>query len=297
MKILLRSTLLLCLSLLFGKPILAQPSLSPATAQPTLLGTWSTDFFSKEVIIIFDKAGTINVLGKKTYSNYEYYQFPDAEEYGMMQQIANGKFVIDPSPKYKVQDNLVEITISNGSVDQWRLDFTNNGRTVNFTAKDQTKPSFSFQRVSENSELPQGTEPLATVESHFNGLHKLVALQVAQANYWIQKKRFATTIQGLKVKSLPDSDRSYRYELIKQNPRQSTIAAIPLQPNLRSYVLQLDRIGLSHQPFNGIICATDRPFAKLLPLPQLKKNGLTCPAATHNVDFGNAIRQSLLKTK
>lgn len=295
MKKILCSTLLLCLSL--APATIAQPTPSAAITPPTLLGTWSSDLFSKEVIIVFDKAGTINLLNKKTYGNYEYYQFADAEEYGMMQQIANYKLVIDPSPKYRVQDNLVEITIPNASVNQLRLDFTNNGRTVNFTEKDQAKPSFSLQRVSDSSELPPGTEPYTTVESHFNGLRKLVALQVAQADYWTEKKRFATTIQSLKIKSLPNSDRAYRYELVKQSPRQSIIVAIPTQPNLRSYVLQLDRVGLRQQPFNGTICATDRPFAKLVPLPQLKNKGLVCPTASHQVDFGTAIRRSLLKVK
>ncbi len=295
MKKILCSTLLLCLSLV--PATVAQPTPNPAITQPTLLGTWSSDLLGKETIIVFDKAGKVNLLNKKTYGNYEYYQFPDAEEYGMMQQIANGKFTIEPSPKYKLKDNLVEITIPNGSVDQLRLDFTNNGRTVNFTEKDQAKSSFSLQRVSDSSELPQGTEPLATVESHFHGLRKLVTIQVAQADYWIQKKRFATAIQGLKVKSLPDSDRSYRYELVKQSPRQSIIAAIPTQPNLRSYVLQLDRVGLRQQPFNGIVCATDRPFTKLLPLPQLKNKDLICPTTTHQVGFGTSMRRLLLKVQ
>jgi Type IV pilin-like G and H, putative len=295
MKKILCSTLLLCLS--WAPVTTAQPTPNPAPAEPTLLGSWYPDLSNKEVILIFDKAGTINLLRKKTYGNYEYYQFTDAEEYGMMQQIANGKFVVEPSPKYKLQDNLIEIAISDGSVNQLRLDFSNNGSTVSFTEKDQAKPSFSLQRVNDNAELPKGTEPLATVESHFHGLRKLVALQVAQADYWIQKKRFATTISGLKLKSLPESDRSYRYELVKQSPRQSVVAAIPTQPNLRSYVLQLNRTGLSQQPFNGMICATDRPFAKLVPLPQLKNKALTCPTATHQVDFGTAIRRSLLKMK
>jgi Type IV pilin-like G and H, putative len=295
MKKILCSTLLLCLSL--APATIAQPIPSPTKIQPTLLGTWYADLSNKEVILVFDKTGTINLLRKKTYGNYEYYQFPDAEEYGIMQQIANGKFVIEPSPKYKLQDNLVEIALSNDSVNQLRLDFTNNGNTVSFTEKDQTKPSFSLQRVSDNSELPKDTESLATTEIHFHGLRKLVALQVAQADYWIQKRRFAPKIQSLKVNPLPGSDRAYRYELVKQSPRQSIIAAIPTQPNLRSYVLQLDRVGLRQQPFDGMICATDRPFAQLIPLPQLKKKGLTCPTASHAVDFGTAIRQSLLKVK
>ncbi len=138
---------------------------------------------------------------------------------------------------------------------------------------------------------------MATVKSHFHGLRKLVALQAAQADYWIQKKRFATKIQSLKIKSLPDSDRSYRYELVKQSLRQSVIAAIPMQPTLRSYVLQLDRVGLAKQPFNGMICATDRPFTKLVPLPQLKNKDLVCPTTSHQVNFGTAIRQFLLKVK
>ncbi len=156
MKFLLRSALLLFISLSLEKSVLAQPASSPSTISPTLLGTWSSDLFSKEAIIVFDKTGTVNLLSKKTYGNYEYYQFPDAEEYGMMQQIANGKLVIESSPKYKLQDNLVEIAIPNGSVDQLRLDFTNNGQTVNFTEKIKLSRVFLYSVLATIQSYPTG---------------------------------------------------------------------------------------------------------------------------------------------
>jgi Type IV pilin-like G and H, putative len=306
MKILLRSTLLLCFSLSWGKPILAEstsiPTIaptnpSPSTTQPTLMGTWSADTFGKEVIIVFDQAGTVNFLGKKIDGDYEYYQFADTSDYRLMQQVASGKFAIEPSPRYKVQGNIVEVTLPDGTTNQVSLDFTDNGRTVNFKEKSPSNIIFTLKRVSNDSEVPKNTESLATAESHFHGLSKLIALQVAQADYWTKKRNFAKELQSLKVKPLPDSDRSYQYKLIKQSQRQSIVAAIPTQPNLRSFVLQLDRVGRRQQPFNGIICATDRPSEQLAPSPQFKNKGLTCPATTHEVDFNTSIRQSLLKMK
>jgi hypothetical protein len=92
---------------------------------------------------------------------------------------------------------------------------------------------------------------------------------------------------------LPDSDQLYRYELVKQSTRQNIIAAIPTQPNLRSFVLQLDRVGLRQQPFKGILCGTDRPSDQLPLLPQLKGKKLTCPTNTHSIDFNSSIIKSL----
>jgi Type IV pilin-like G and H, putative len=297
MKTLLRSTLVLCLSISFGTPLRAEAQPNPSVLQPSLAGTWSSTVFGDDAIVIFDKAGNVNLLSKKIQGDYKYYQFPDAEYYGLMQQVASGKFVVEPSPKYKVQGNMVEVAVFNGNVTKLRLDFTDNGRIVNFIEENQPKPSFSFKRISEDSELPKETESLATLEGHFHGLRKLMVLQVAQADLWTQKRRFAKELQTLKIKPLPESDRSYRYELVKQGQRQSIIAAIATQPNLRSFVLQLDRVGLRQQPFNGIICATDRPSDQMPLLPLLKNKGLVCATKTHQVDFNPQIRRSLLKVK
>jgi Type IV pilin-like G and H, putative len=296
MKILLRSTLLFCLSLFFGIPVFAEPTPIQSTKsnQYSLTGTWSWNVYGEKVIFIFNNVGEITILLSKNYGDYKYYQFPSAEYISLMQQVATGKFEAKPqSPsKYILQGNMIEV-LTSGTLKKQRIDFSNNDRTVNFTEENATKPSFSFQRVSDNMELPKETESLSTVENHFYGLHRLFALQVGQANYWLKKRRFAPLLQNLQIKSLPESDRAYRYELVKQSPRQNIIAAIPTQPNLRSFVLQLDRVGSRQQPFKGILCGTDRPSNQLPPLPQLKGKNLTCPNKTHLVDFNPSISQSL----
>jgi hypothetical protein len=73
------------------------------------------------------------------------------------------------------------------------------------------------------------------------------------------------------------------------------ITAMATQPNLHSYVLQVDRIGRRQQPFAGILCATDRPSTQQLPLPQLKDKKLVCPTKTHQVDIGYPISTFLFK--
>jgi Type IV pilin-like G and H, putative len=296
MKALLRS-ILLCLIL--GTPALAEsaPTTTTNQNQHSLTGTWSWKFLGVPIIFIFDNNGLINALGEKTYGNYKYYEFPGADYSKLMNRISGESSVIDPPLKYKRQGNIIEVTNPDGRVEKNILNFINNGRTVNLSKEGESEVLVSFEKVSDSAELPKNTESQATVESHFNGLNKLVALQVAQSDYWIEKRRFAKELKVLKVKPLPDSDRSYQYKLIKQSQRQSIVAAIPTQPNLRSFVLQLDRVGRRQQPFNGIICATDRPSEQLVPLPQFKNKGLTCPATTHEVDFNTSIRQSLLKVK
>jgi hypothetical protein len=292
MKALLRS-ILLCLIL--GTPALAEPvpTTTPDQNQHSLTGTWSWNFIDLPIIFIFDNNGLINALGEKTYGDYKYYEFPGADYSKLMNRVSGEASEIDPPLKYKRQGNIIEVTNPDGRVEKNILNFINNGRTVNLSKEGESEVLVSFQKVSDSAEPPKNTESQATVESHFNGLNKLVALQVAQSDYWIQKRRFAKELQTLKVKPLPDSDRSYRYELVKQSPRQNIIAAIPTQPNLRSFVLQLDRVGRRQQPFKGILCGTDRPSDQLPSLPQLKGKNLTCPTTTHPVAFNYSISKSL----
>lgn len=292
MKALLRS-ILLCLIL--STPVLAEsaPTTTTNQNQHSLTGTWSWKLLNLPVIVIFDNNGVINLLSEKKHGNYKYYEFSGAGYSRLMSRISGEAPEVLPPLKYNRKGNIVELTNSDGKIEKNTLDFTNNGRTVTFSKEDKSEILVSFNKVSDGVEAPPNTESLATVESHFHGLRKLVALQVAQSDYWIQKRRFAKQLQVLNVKPLPNSDRLYRYELVKQSPRQNIIAAIPTQPNLRSFVLQLDRVGRRQQPFKGILCGTDRPSNQLPPLPQLKGKNLTCPNKTHLVDFNPSISQSL----
>ncbi len=245
------------------------------------------------IVFVFDNAGVINAFSEKNYGDYKYYELPDADYDKLMSRISGRTPEMEVPLKYKRQGNIIEVTNSSGGIEKNTLNFTNNGRTVNLSREGESEVIASFEKVNDSTEAPKNTESLTTVEGHFNGLRKLVALQVAQSDHWVQKKRFAKQLQGLKVTALPDSDRSYRYELVQQNPRQSIVVAIPTQPNLRSFVLQLDRVGRRQQPFKGILCATDRPTDQRPPLPQLKSKSLTCPTTTHPVDFNLSISRSL----
>jgi Type IV pilin-like G and H, putative len=294
MKALLRS-ILLCFIL--SIPALAEstPTTTTSQNQHSLNGTWSWKFLNLPIIFIFDKNGVINALGEKTYSDYKYYEFPGADYSKLMSRVSGESSEVDPILKYKQQGNIIEVTHPDGRIEKNSLNFTNNGRTVNLSREGESEILVSFDKVNNSVDLPKNTESLATVEGHFHGLRKLVALQVAQSDYWIQKRRFANQLASLssKVKPLPDSDQYYSYELVKQSPRQNIIAAIPIKPNLRSFVLQLDRVGRRQQPFKGILCATDRPSNQRSPLPQLKSKNLTCPTTTHLVDFNPSISRSL----
>jgi Type IV pilin-like G and H, putative len=292
MKALLRS-ILLCLIL--STPALAEPAPTTTTNQNqySLTGTWSWKFFNVPIVFVFDNAGVINAFSEKNYGDYKYYELPGADYNRLMNRVSGKTSEMELPLKYKRQGNIIEVTNPSGGIEKNTLNFTNNGRTVKLSREGESEVIISFEKVSDSTEAPKNTESLTTVEGHFNGLRKLVALQVAQSDHWVQKKRFAKQLQGLKVTALPDSDRSYRYELVKQNPRQSIIAAIPTQPNLRSFVLQLDRVGRRQQPFKGILCATDRPSDLRPPLPQLKGKNLTCSTTTHPVDFNLSISRSL----
>jgi Type IV pilin-like G and H, putative len=292
MKALLRS-ILLCLIL--GTPALAEPTptTTPDQNQYSLTGTWSWKIFNLPVIFIFDDSGVINLLGEKTYGNYKYYELPGADYSKLMSRVSGESSEVDSPLQYKRQGNIIEVTNPDGRVEKNTLNFINNGRTLNLSKEGESEILASFDKVSDSAELPKNTEPQTTIEGHFNGLRKLVALQIAQSDYWIQKRRFAKELKVLKVQPLPDSDRSYQYKLIKQSPRQNIIAAIPTQPNLRSFILQLDRVGRRQQPFKGILCATDRPSDQLPSLPQLKGKNLTCSTTTHPVAFNYSISKSL----
>jgi hypothetical protein len=211
MKTLLRSTLLFCLSISLGTTALAEPTPVPSTTStPLLAGTWSATVSGENIIFIFNNAGDINLVESKTYGDYKHYEFPDARYSNLLSQIAQGKFVVESALKYKVQGNLLEVTSVGGRIHKNRLDFTNNGRTLSFSEEKDSKPLLTVQRISDSTELPKETESLATVQGHFYGLQKLISLQTAQTDYWAKKRRFANQLQSLKIKPLPESDRSYR---------------------------------------------------------------------------------------
>ncbi len=190
MKALLRS-ILPCLIL--GTPALAEPTPTKTTNQNqhSMTGTWSWKLLNLPIIFIFDNNGVINALGEKTYGDYKYYEFPGADYSKLMNRISGGASEVDTPLKYKQQGNIIEVTNPDGRIEKNTLNFTDNGRTVKLSRESESEILVSFDKVSDSAELPKNTESKATVEGHFNGLRKLVALQVAQSDHWLQKRSFA----------------------------------------------------------------------------------------------------------
>jgi Type IV pilin-like G and H, putative len=303
MKTLLRCATLLCMSLSLGTSAIllprdianAEPSVTPPTVQtqPSLLGTWTSPQESIKAILIFNDAGEINFFEEKIYGDYKYYQLnPD---YSLMNQLPNDSLQLDAWPKYQVQGNKLTVTPANGTADQRRLEFSADGQSVTFIKEDNTNSNFTVKRINNNTQPPANTETRETAQGHFHGLKKLVAIQAAQTQYWQKKRRFATKMQNLSLKPYPASDRLYDFKIVQISQRESTIAAIAKQPNLRSYVLRVDRIGRRQQLFNGLLCVTDRPSNEKPPLPQTQDKKLTCQTKTHQIDLPSYISRSLFQ--
>jgi Type IV pilin-like G and H, putative len=305
MKTLLRCATLLCMSLSLGTSTIflpreianAEPSVTPPTVQtpPSLLGTWTAPQEKLKAILIFNDAGEINFFEEKIYGDYKYYKL--TPDYFLMNQLSNDSLKLEAWPKYQVQGNKLTVTSVNGPEDLRRLEFSADGQSVTFIKEDNTSSNFTVKRVNNNTQPPANTETKETVQGHFHGLKKLVAIQTAQTQYWQKKRRFATKIQNLSLKSYPESDKLYEFKIIQINQRESTIAAIAKQPNLHSYVLRVDRIGRRQQLFDGLLCGTDRPSNEKPPVPQIQDKKLTCQTKTHRIDLPFSITRSLAQAQ
>jgi Type IV pilin-like G and H, putative len=305
MKTLLRCATLFCMSLSLGTSTIllpreianAEPSVTPPTVQtqPSLLGTWTSPQEKLKAILIFNDAGEINFFEEKIYGDYKYYKL--TPDYFLMSQLSNDSLKLDTWPKYQVQGNKLTVTTVNGTDDLRRLEFSADGQTVTFIKEDNASSNFTVKRINNNTQPPANTETKETVQGHFHGLKKLVAIQTAQTQYWQKKRRFATKIQNLSLKSYPESDRLYEFKIIQINQRESTIAAIAKQPNLSSYVMRVDRIGRRQQLFDGLLCGTDRPSNVKPPVPQIQDKKLTCQTKTHRIDLPFSITRSLAQAQ
>jgi Type IV pilin-like G and H, putative len=301
-KILLASTmkaLFCCTSLLFlglfsGNPIAAQPTPTPipsiGTKTPDMvnsdafLGTWLVEERNQRFLMILNRTGELNAVREQVYGDYRYYQQIIADYSFLMSRLDRNSLEPEPLPKYRIQGNLIKVNI-NGTDSEMRFEFAADRQSIQFFNGTETTPASTFKRVSYRTELPADTEPTSTVESHFFGLKKLVAIQVAETKYWQKRRRFTNQLSSLTLPQLAQSDARYSYQITQANRKQSIITAIPKQPNLRSYVLQIDRTGLRNQPFNTLLCGTDRPSNQLPALPKVVDQKLTCPAQTHAIEI------------
>jgi Type IV pilin-like G and H, putative len=294
MKALFCCTSLLFLGLFSGNPIAAQPTPTPTPTAPAntsgttnadaFVGTWLVEEGNQRFLIILNRTGEMNVAREQVYGDYRYYQQIIADYSFLMSRLNRNSLEPDPLPKYRIQGNLIKVNV-NGTDSEMRFEFAADRQSIQFFNGTATTPNSTFKRFSDRTELPVDTESTATVESHFFGLKKLVAIQVAETKYWQKRRRFTQQLSSLTLPQLAQSDERYSYQITQANRKQSIITAIPKQPNLRSYVLQIDHKGLRNQPFNTLLCGTDRPSNQLPALPKVVNKKLTCPAQTHAIEI------------
>lgn len=306
MKTLLRCATLLLMSLSLGTPAMllprdsanAEPIGTPPVVKnsPSLLGTWQiTQEGISDVILIFTDAGEVNLFEEKTYGDYKYYQRPT--DYSFMSQLSNDFLKLEAWPKYQIQGNILTVKPVNSSEDRRRLEFSADGQTATFIKEENTSSNITVKRISNSTQPPANTQTIAMLQGNFHGLKRLIAIQTAQIKYWQKKRRFAAKIQNLSLKPYPEGDKFYEFKIVQISPRESTIVAIAKQPDLRSYVLRVDRIGRRQKLFDGLLCGTDRPSNEKPPAPQIQNKILTCQTKTHQIDLPVEISRSLFQPK
>lgn len=294
MKALFCCTSLLFLGLFSAIPLAAQPTPTPIPSTPTktpdtvnadaFIGTWLVEEGNQRFLIILNRTGEMNFAREQVYGDYRYYQQIIADYSFLMSRLDRNSLEPDPLPKYRIQGNLIKVNV-NGTDSEMRFEFAADRQSIQFFNDTATTPNSTFKRFSDRTELPVDTESTATVESHFFGLKKLVAIQVAETKYWQKRRRFTNQLSSLTLPQLAQSDERYSYQITQANRKQSIITAIPKQPNLRSYVLQIDRTGRRNQPFNTLLCGTDRPSNQLPAFPKVVDKKLTCPTQTHPIEI------------
>ncbi|MCY7320657.1 MAG: type IV pilin-like G/H family protein [Phormidesmis sp. CAN_BIN36] len=109
----------------------------------------------------------------------------------------------------------------------------------------------------------------------------LKAMNVAQANFYRENKRFASSLEELeRSTSLIFQSYDYAYRLKVANASRTEIAAVPKEAGLRSYV---GVVAVTQSRPNGIICKTKKPSVESLPTPEFSKT-LRCPSRSSQVN-------------
>lgn len=109
----------------------------------------------------------------------------------------------------------------------------------------------------------------------------LKAMNVAQANFYRENKRFASSLEELeRSTSLIFQSYDYAYRLKVADASRAEIAAVPKEVGLRSYV---GVVTVTQSRPNGIICKAKKPSVESLPTPEFSKT-LRCPSRSSQVN-------------
>lgn len=125
----------------------------------------------------------------------------------------------------------------------------------------------SLTKVSDNTELPPGVEPVTLFDMLQGQASKareaaaqswMGAINRAQQAYQLEYDTFASSIEALQIGQSPDFSAYYDFKIVSANPEQTYATATAKQPDLKSFsgVVKVE-------PERGIprakICSTPSP--------------------------------------
>ena len=109
----------------------------------------------------------------------------------------------------------------------------------------------------------------------------LKAMNVAQAKFYLENKRFASSLEELeRSTNLISQSYDYAYKLKVANASRTEIAAVPKEEGLRSYV---GVVSVTQSKTNDILCKAKRSSVESLPVPEFSKT-LKCPSRSSQVN-------------
>lgn len=109
----------------------------------------------------------------------------------------------------------------------------------------------------------------------------LKAMNAAQANFYLENKRFARSLEELeRSTNLIFQSYDYAYKLRVADNSRAEIAAIPKAEGLRSYV---GVVSVTQSKTNNILCKAKKPSVESLPVPEFSKI-LKCPSRSSQVN-------------
>ncbi len=156
--------------------------------------------------------------------------------------------------------------------------FTSGGMMVAFISTSQAENQTAategvFLDESLSKQTPQEKQQKA--ESY------LKAMNVAQTNFYLENKRFASSLEELeRSTNLIFQSYDYAYKLKVANVSRAEIAAIPKAEGLRSYV---SVVSVTQSKTDNIICKAKNLSVESLPIPKFSKT-LKCPSRSSQVN-------------
>lgn len=150
-----------------------------------------------------------------------------------------------------------------------------------------------FKKVSDATTLPPSVQvssvpALISRQRQGEGKQNINAMSRAQQAYYLENRKFATTISELGLGIKPESE-NYRYQIVLQGDSSSRVmmTATAKRPELKSYTGAVFVVKNNNEvlTFAGI-CETDKPSTKP-PLPSLPNNTsekMQCPTGSNQVE-------------